>query len=314
MDNTSHGGSLENISSHYDLGNDMYQLFLDNDLMMYSSAIYDTIYDPRTGIIEHRGTLEEAQYRKVDTLIAAARIEPHHKLLDIGFGWGGITIRAAQTIGCKVWGITLSKEQKAFAEAKVKKLGLEHLITYELIDYRIFAKVNKGQFDRIISCEMIEAVGHNHLGEYMGAVDELLAPGGIFVCEAITTPEARYEEYVKSTDFINSIVFPGSCCPSLSAVMEAMSKHSKLSLESYLNIDVHYAETLREWRRRFNKNLNFVRQQGFDDVFIRCWNYYFCYCEAAFETQTEGCLIITLSRPGNRNLLIKPAEVIVHTT
>ncbi len=200
-------------------------------------------------------------------------------------------------------GITLSKEQKALAEEKVKEKGLGHLIHFELIDYRVFARRHPGEFDRIISCEMIEAVGHAHLGEYFHAVGRLLKPGGIFVMEAITTPESRYVEYLKvkpnppthlpthplshtfsshlpthlsisspssthppahpqSTDFINTIVFPGSCCPSLTALMDAMAKHSPLSLEGFINIDVHYAETLREWRRRFNRNLETIKTQG----------------------------------------------------
>ncbi|KAG5191113.1 Mycolic acid cyclopropane synthetase-domain-containing protein [Tribonema minus] len=341
MDN-SLSGSRSNIHAHYDLSNDLFTTFLDAETLMYSSAIYDAALAPVPAArrelarpppaadaagaaarmeavvaaaaaagaapeeyeLVFRGTLEEAQIRKIDTLLARARVQRHHTLLDIGFGWGGVAIRAAQTIGCRVWGITLSTEQKALAEARVRERGLEHLITFELVDYRVFARQHRGEFDRIISCEMIEAVGHNYLPSYFAAVEALLAPGGVFVMEAITTPESRYKEYLRSTDFINTIIFPGSCCPSLTALMDAMASHSRLSLEGYENIGVHYAETLREWRCRFTDALPALRARGFDAVFARCWHYYFAYCEAGFASQTEGCLILTFSRPGNAALLV----------
>uniref|UniRef100_A0A7S2XUH5 Amine oxidase domain-containing protein n=1 Tax=Fibrocapsa japonica TaxID=94617 RepID=A0A7S2XUH5_9STRA len=302
MDN-SLSGSRSNIEAHYDLSNELFKTFLDEPYMMYSSAIYDAKPSPSGKDLVLSGTLEEAEARKLDVLLAKAQVQPHHRLLDVGFGWGGLTIRAAETIGCRVHGITLSKEQKALAEERVKARGLGHLITYELVDYRVFADLHPGEFDRIISCEMIEAVGHNYLGQFYRAMESLLKPDGILVMEAITTPESRYVEYLRSTDFINTIIFPGSCCPSLTALLDAASKNSSLTLEGVDNICLHYAETLREWRRRFNKNLTAVRAQGFDSIFIRCWNYYLCYCEAGFQSQTEGCLILVFSRPGNRNLL-----------
>ncbi|CAM9124184.1 unnamed protein product, partial [Phaeothamnion confervicola] len=303
-------GSRSNIHAHYDLSNDLFCTFLDKELMMYSSAIYDAEVDAvRPGHLAFKDTLESAQLRKVDTLLARARVGPGHRLLDIGFGWGGISIRAAERFGCRVHGITLSIEQKKLAESRVRERGLENLITFELVDYRVFAKHHPGEFDRIISCEMIEAVGHNYLGTFFAAVERLLKPDGVFVMEAITTPESRYAEYLRSTDFINTIIFPGSCCPSLAALVNAMATDrqalgpNKLSLESYDNICMHYAETLRDWRYRFNDNEAAVRAQGFDATFIRCWNYYFTYCEAGFHSQTEGCLILTFSRPGNASLL-----------
>ncbi len=277
MDNSERGGSLKNIHAHYDLSNDLFTSFLDNETYMYSSAIYDAVKAPKGEIgLIFKGSLEHAQWRKLDTLLDRAQVEPGQTILDIGFGWGGLSLHAAKKYGCKVWGITLSVEQKALAEERVRREGLGHLITFEVIDYRTFARrsENQGKFDRVLSCEMIEAVGHNHLGEFYWAVEQVLAEDGILVMEAITTPEARYETYLRSTDFINTIIFPGSCCPSLHALVDASYQWSTLTLEHIDNIGLHYAETLAEWRRRFNRNEKFVRKLGFDDIFMRVWNYY----------------------------------------
>jgi cyclopropane-fatty-acyl-phospholipid synthase len=271
---------------------------------MYSSAIYDAIATPNRGL-DFRGTLEEAQWRKLDTLLARAQVQPGQTLLDIGFGWGGLSIHAAKTYGCRVTGITLSVEQKALAEERVQKEGVAHLITFEVCDYRTFARriENRGRFDRVLSCEMIEAVGHKYLGDFFWAVEQVLASNGILVMEAITTPEQRYETYLRSTDFINTVIFPGSCCPSLHALIDAAYRNSCLTLEHIDNIGLHYAQTLAEWRRRFNANERFVKSLGFDDVFLRAWNYYLTYCEAGFFSQTENCLILVFARPGCKALI-----------
>eukprot|EP00577_Skeletonema_sp_RCC1716_P002131 CAMPEP_0113433448 /NCGR_PEP_ID=MMETSP0013_2-20120614/34886_1 /TAXON_ID=2843 ORGANISM="Skeletonema costatum, Strain 1716" /NCGR_SAMPLE_ID=MMETSP0013_2 /ASSEMBLY_ACC=CAM_ASM_000158 /LENGTH=1067 /DNA_ID=CAMNT_0000323033 /DNA_START=20 /DNA_END=3220 /DNA_ORIENTATION=+ /assembly_acc=CAM_ASM_000158 len=311
MDNSEKGGSLKNIHAHYDISNDLFRTFLDKETLMYSSAIYDAVAQPPALMgqpspgLRFKGTLEEAQWRKLDTLCDRAQILPGQTLLDIGFGWGGLSIHAAKKYGCKVTGITLSVEQKALAEERVEKEGLGHLINFEVVDYRIFARRqdNQGKFDRVISCEMIEAVGHEHLGEFFWAVEQVLKYDGVLVMEAITTPEARYETYLRSTDFINTIIFPGSLCPSLHALVDASYKWSTLSLEHIDNIGLHYAETLAEWRRRFNGKEDVVRKMGFDDVFLRVWNYYLTYCEAGFRSQTENCLILVFSRPGNKALM-----------
>jgi cyclopropane-fatty-acyl-phospholipid synthase len=311
MDNSERGGSLKNIHAHYDLSNDLFRTFLDKETLMYSSAIYDAVAappaitgSPSSGLL-FRGSLEEAQWRKLDTLCDRAQIMPGQTLLDIGFGWGGLSLHAAKKYGCRVTGITLSVEQKALAEERVEKEGLGHLINFEVVDYRVFARrlENRGKFDRVISCEMIEAVGHEHLGEFFWAVEQVLAYDGVLVMEAITTPEARYETYLRSTDFINTVIFPGGICPSLHALIDASYKWSTLTLEHIDNIGLHYAETLAEWRRRFNANEATVRKMGFDDVFLRVWNYYMTYCEAGFRSQTENCLILVFSRPGNRALV-----------
>lgn len=305
MDNSERGGSLKNIHAHYDLSNDLFTTFLDQETLMYSSAIYDAIQapSPQTGLL-FRGTLEEAQWRKLDTLLDRAQVQPGQTLLDIGFGWGGLSLHAARKYGCRVTGITLSVEQKALAEKRVKEEGLGSLITFEVVDYRTFArrKENQGKFDRVLSCEMIEAVGHKHLGDFFWVVEQVLAHDGILVMEAITTPEQRYETYIRSTDFINTVIFPGSCCPSLHALVDAAYRHSSLTLEHVDNIGLHYAQTLAEWRRRFNASEATVRRLGFDDVFIRAWNYYLTYCEAGFFSQTENCLILVFARQGCKSL------------
>jgi cyclopropane-fatty-acyl-phospholipid synthase len=252
-----------------------------------------------------RGSLEQAQWRKLDTLLDRAQIQPGQKVLDIGFGWGGLSLLAAKKYGCEVTGITLSVEQKALAEKRVKKEGLEHLITFEVVDYRVFSRrpENLGKFDRVLSCEMIEAVGHDHLGEFFWAVEQVLARDGVLVLEAITTPEERYETYRRSTDFINTVIFPGGCAPSLHALVDAAYSESALTLEHIDNVGLHYAQTLVDWRRRFNANESFVRDLGFDDVFLRVWNYYLTYCEAGFLSQTVNCLILVFTRPGCRAIV-----------
>jgi cyclopropane-fatty-acyl-phospholipid synthase len=306
MDNSEKGGSLKNIHAHYDLSNDLFKSFLDKETLMYSSAIYDcvTAPSPQRGLV-FKGTLEEAQWRKLDTLLDRAQVQPGQTVLDIGFGWGGLSLHAAQKYGCTVVGITLSVEQRALALERVKAQGLEDLITFEVIDYRTFARrpSNIGKFDRVLSCEMIEAVGHDHLHEFFWVVEQVLKPDGILVMEAITTTEERYENYLKSTDFINTVIFPGSCCPCLHALVDAAYKGSRLTLEHIDNIGLHYAQTLADWRRRFNAKSEFVSNDlGFDDIFLRAWNYYLCYCEAGFYARNVNCLILVFARNGCKSL------------
>eukprot|EP01035_Chromulina_nebulosa_P018365 gene18365-24061_t len=311
MDN-SISNSRSNIHAHYDLSNDLFLTFLDKEHMMYSCGLFETEYDYVNNKLLFKGSLEDAQTRKIDELLARLEpITPEHILLDIGFGWGGICIRAAQKYGCKVHGITLSTEQLALAQQRVNDKGLQDLITFELIDYRLLAKriqsLKQKKFDRIVSCEMIEAVGHNHLPDFFETIDILLDVEGIFVMQAITMPDARYQTYHKSADFANTIIFPGGCCPSVGALLNAMALKSTLHLENINNINLHYAETLRQWRYRFNASLPRVLQLGFDDTFIRLWNLYLCYCEAGFQSQAINLQMLTFSRPSNPNLIGKRA-------
>lgn len=320
---------------HYDLSNELFQTFLDKDHLMYSSALFQTQPITRKAVpsghvvsskmpmlpvrnLKFVDSLESAQLRKIDALLERLEpLGPEHTILDIGFGWGGICIRAAEKYGCQVYGITLSTEQKALAERRVQEKNLGHIINFELVDYRVFASRRKANndrlFDRIVSCEMIEAVGNNHLGSFFETVDTLLDTEGIFVMQAITMPDSRYPGYVKSADFCNTIIFPGGCCPSLSALLGAMAIKSTLHVENIININLHYAETLRHWRSRFNKAFPRVLELGFDDTFIRLWNLYLCYCEAGFEAQVINLQIITFSRPGNPNMIAARALELLAT-
>lgn len=306
MDN-SVANSRMHIHAHYDLSNDLFRTFLDDQTMMYSCAVFQERYDPHTGKVVLHGSLEDAQERKINALLQRLQISKHHTLLDIGFGWGGIAIAAAEKIGCRVHGITLSTEQKKLAEERVRAKGLSHLITFELCDYRVFA--NSGRtFDRIVSCEMIEAVGHKYLSSFFDTVDRLLALDGIFVMQAITMPDSRYPLYKKSADFCNTIIFPGGCCPSLQALIDAMATQSTLHMDSVININLHYAETLRLWRLRFNANIAQVKSLGFDTEFIRIWNLYLCMCESSFSHSTINLQQITFSRTGNSSLFSASAS------
>eukprot|EP01041_Mallomonas_annulata_P003419 gene3419-6783_t len=322
MDN-SIANSRSNIHAHYDLSNGLFETFLDKEHMMYSCGLFEcngtvTHPDPNPSSsssmlskVVFTDSLESAQRRKIDALLhRLGPISSDNTLLDIGFGWGGISIRAAELYGCKVTGITLSTEQKAMAEQRVRMKGLQHLITFELVDYRIFAARGL-KFDRIVSCEMIEAVGHNHLGEFFACIERMLADNGVFVMQAITTPEPRYTVNVKSADFCNTIIFPGGCCPSLTALLDAMTKNSTLYLDNMCNINIHYAQTLREWRRRFNESLPRIYSLGFDDTFIRCWNLYLSYCEAGFEAQIMNLLLLTFSRPEIGKVVVAAAVAVI---
>jgi predicted NAD/FAD-binding protein/cyclopropane fatty-acyl-phospholipid synthase-like methyltransferase len=263
-----------------------------------------SLSSPRVELL-FKGTLEEAQTRKLDHLIARANVQKEDRVLDLGFGWGGLSIRLAETVGCRVHGITLSKEQHDLALERVRARGLDHLITFEIIDYRVFAADHPGEFDKIISVEMVEAVGANYFGDFMAALDRLLAPNGIIVMQAITIPEARFGEYLRTTDFINTIIFPGGALPCIAALTAAMMPRTNLILDTVDQFNLHYAETLRRWRANFNVAVNagIVKPLGFDDAFIRTWNYYFCYCEAGFATQTLGLQVLTFTRPNNSSLV-----------
>ena len=267
MDN-SISNSRSHIQAHYDLSNDLFRTFLDHETMMYSCALFEERYNPLTKKLELFGSLADAQERKIHALLSRLRLTKSSCLLDIGFGWGGIAIAAASTYGCKVHGITLSEQQKCLAEERVRAKGLQDLITFEIVDYRVFARSGR-TFDRIVSCEMIEAVGHKYLPSFFDAIDRLLSLDGIFVMQAITMPDSRYPLYKKSADFLNTVIFPGDlyitqpsflklctvtsflfsckggCCPSLGSLISAMASESSLFLDSAKNINLHYAHTLK---------------------------------------------------------------------
>uniref|UniRef100_M4DEN6 Amine oxidase domain-containing protein n=1 Tax=Brassica campestris TaxID=3711 RepID=M4DEN6_BRACM len=275
-----------NISRHYDLSNELFGLFLD-DTMTYSSAVFKSDDED----------LRAAQMRKISLLIDKARVEKHHEVLEIGCGWGTLAIEVVRRTGCRYTGITLSIEQLKYAEEKVKEAGLEDRITFKLCDYRQLSDAHK--YDRIISCEMLEAVGHEFMEMFFSRCEAALAENGLMVLQFISIPEERYNEYRLSSDFIKEYIFPGGCLPSLARVTSAMSSSSRLCIEHVENIGIHYYQTLRMWRKNFLDRQKPIMALGFDDKFIRTWEYYFDYCAAGFKTLTLGNYQVVFSRPGN---------------
>ncbi|KAL9292470.1 putative cyclopropane-fatty-acyl-phospholipid synthase [Arabidopsis thaliana] len=301
-----------NISRHYDLSNELFGFFLD-DTMTYSSAVFKSDDED----------LRTAQMRKISLLIDKvkhfldleqqlvvfylflnnrrvtfqARIEKNHEVLEIGCGWGTLAIEVVRRTGCKYTGITLSIEQLKYAEEKVKEARLQDRITFELRDYRQLSDAHK--YDRIISCEMLEAVGHEFMEMFFSRCEAALAENGLIVLQFISTPEERYNEYRLSSDFIKEYIFPGACVPSFARVTSAMSSSSRLCIEHVENIGIHYYQTLRLWRKNFLERQKQIMALGFDDKFVRTWEYYFDYCAAGFKTRTLGDYQLVFSRPGN---------------
>ncbi|XP_054805334.1 uncharacterized protein LOC129308288 [Prosopis cineraria] len=282
-----------NISRHYDLSNELFALFLD-ETMTYSCAVFKN----------ENEDLKDAQMRKISLLIEKARIEKKHDILEIGCGWGSLAIEVVKQTGCKYTGITLSKEQLKFAEKRVRDAGLQDHIKFLLRDYRQLPKTYK--YDRIISCEMIEAVGHEYMEEFFGCCESVLANDGLFVLQFISIPDERYDEYRCSSDFIKEYIFPGGCLPSLSRITSAMAAASRFSVEHIENIGIHYYHTLRWWRKNFMERQNEILGLGFNEKFIRTWEYYFDYCAAGFKSHTLGNYQVVFSRPGNTTAFTDP--------
>ncbi|MDJ0721102.1 MAG: DUF1365 family protein [Desulfobacterales bacterium] len=280
-------GSRRNIRRHYDLSNDFFGLFLDKS-MSYSSAIYQSADE----------SIETAQQRKYDTIIRKARLGPEDHLLEIGCGWGGFAIAAARRTGCRVTGITVSREQWQLARDRVAAAGLSNRIRIALTDYRQV----QGRFDKIVSIEMLEAVGHAFYPLFFQRLDELLAPEGIAVIQTISIPDQHYENYRRESDWIRKHIFPGGLLPSLNVLTTTMTAHTRLMVEHLENIGDHYALTLAAWRRRFEANRDAVSALGFDRVFRRKWRYYLASCEAAFRERVIGDLQLVLTRSGNSGL------------
>uniref|UniRef100_A0A2C9WAH2 Cyclopropane-fatty-acyl-phospholipid synthase n=1 Tax=Manihot esculenta TaxID=3983 RepID=A0A2C9WAH2_MANES len=282
-----------NISRHYDLSNDMFALFM-GETMSYSCGIFKTEDED----------LQTAQLRKFSILIEKARIEPKQEVLDIGCGWGTFGIEVVKRTGCKYTGITLSEEQLKFAEKKVKEAGLQDHISLQLCDYRQLPATTK--YDRIITCEMIEHVGHEYMEEFFGCCDKLLSEDGLFVLQFISIPDEYYEEVRRSAGFLKEYIFPGGNLPSFSRVISAMNAASRLCVEHVENIGSHYYHTLRCWRKNFLDNQSKILAMGFDEKFIRTWEYYFDYCAAGFRTYTVGDYQVVFSRAGNIETLGYP--------
>ncbi|MEZ6015308.1 MAG: cyclopropane-fatty-acyl-phospholipid synthase family protein [Planctomycetota bacterium] len=283
-DNTRRGAA-KNISAHYDLSNAFFELFLDPS-MTYSSAYFAREDTP----------LEEAQYAKIDRLLAQLQLKRGDHLLEIGTGWGALACRAAATLGVRVTTTTLSREQHALAVKRVHAAGLSSQVEVLLQDYRDLTPPPEGRFDAIVSVEMIEAVGARHYPAYFAAVDRLLAPGGRFGMQAITIRDQHFERARREVDFIQRHIFPGSCIPSITALSVAARDASALRLVGMDDFGQHYARTLRLWRDALRLRRDDARQLGFDAAFLRLWDYYFSYCEGGFAEGHISVAHLTYSR------------------
>ncbi len=274
-------GSRRNIEAHYDLGNDFFRLWLD-DTMAYSSGIF-----PRCD-----ATLGEASTEKFDRVCRKLDLGPGDDVLEIGSGWGGFALHAAGHYGCRVTTTTISKEQFDVAQRRIHQAGLDERITLLNQDYRALA----GQFDKLVSIEMIEAVGYRNFDAFFRQCGGLLRPDGTMMLQAIVMPERDYDKYLRSVDFLQRYIFPGGCLPSLGAILESVGRTTDLRFANAEDFGAHYAQTLRCWRHAFRQRLDEVRRQGFSPAFIRMWEYYLCYCEAAFEERHVGVLQIQFDK------------------
>jgi cyclopropane-fatty-acyl-phospholipid synthase len=278
-------GSRRNIAAHYDLGNDFFGVFLSSDLM-YSSALWNGADD----------TLEQASVRKLDVICRKLDLRPGQRIVEIGTGWGGFAIHAAHYYGCHVTTVTISQEQLALATERVAQEGLQDKITLQLLDYRDLY----GQYDKLVSIEMIEAIGAEFMETYFAKIASLLKPGGVALIQAITIEDHRYAQAVKEVDFIKRHVFPGSFIPSINAMLAAKTRASDLALVHLEDFGHSYARTLQAWRERFLARLSEVRAQGFDERFIRFWEFYLAYCEGGFYERSIGVSHLMLARPEAR--------------
>lgn len=285
MNRNTRRGSQRNIAAHYDLGNDFFRLFLD-PTMMYSSALFE----------EPAQTLEHASLAKLDTLCQQLELGPDDHLLEIGTGWGGMAIHAAQHYGCRVTTTTISREQYEYTRERVAELGLEGRVEVLCEDYRLL----QGQYDKLVSVEMIEAVGHQFYADYFARCSALLKPAGKMALQAITVADQRYRQARDNVDYIKRFIFPGGCLPSLAVIADNVAEHTDLQMVHLRDITLDYARTLACWRERFLAQLDAVRRQGFDERFIRMWEFYLCYCEGGFRERIISTVQLTLAKPGYR--------------
>ncbi|MDH3271484.1 MAG: cyclopropane-fatty-acyl-phospholipid synthase family protein [Gemmatimonadota bacterium] len=274
-------GSARNIQAHYDLGNDFFAIFLDETLT-YSAGIFS-----RPG-----GSLRDASIAKYDRLCRKLELGPDDHVVEIGSGWGGFAIHAASRYGCRVTTTTISREQRALATRRIEDAGLGGRVTVLLQDYREL----RGRFDKLVSIEMIEAVGHHYFGTFFERCAALLEPQGLAAIQAITIQDRFYESARREVDFIKRYIFPGSCIPSISVLARAAAP-TDLRLVHLDDLTPHYAETLRRWRARFMDRWDSISALGFDDRFRRLWEFYFCYCEGGFDEALLGSVQLTFAKP-----------------
>ena len=275
-------GSRRNILAHYDLGNDFYELFLD-ETMTYSCAIFE----------KKHSSLREASEAKYDRICRKLQLAAGERVVEIGTGWGGFAVHAARNYGVQVTTTTISDQQHQFARNRIKAAGLEDQITLLKKDYRDLS----GKFDKLVSIEMIEAVGHQYLATFFQTCSRLLKDDGMMALQAIIIGDQIFDRHKRSVDFIKRYIFPGSCIPSITAISNAVAGATDLRLVDLEDLTAHYAITLREWRRRFFENIEKVRSLGFSDTFIRMWEYYLCYCEGGFAERYIGDVQMLFVKP-----------------
>ncbi len=275
-------GSRRNIEAHYDLGNELFKTFLD-DTMMYSCGIFK----------DQTTTLQEASEAKLERICQKLLLKPGDHVLEIGTGWGGFALYAATHYGCRVTTTTISKEQHRYATQRVRQAGLEDKVTLLFEDYREL----QGKYDKLVSIEMIEAIGHQYFDIYFKKCTDLLKSEGMMLLQSITIADQRYHTARRSVDYIQRYIFPGGCLPSVAALSDAIGRKTDMRIFHLEDIGPHYATTLRLWRERFFDNIEKVKQAGYPEHFIRMWKYYLCYCEAGFRQQAIGTVQLLLSKP-----------------
>ena len=278
-------GARRNVAAHYDLGNEFFSLFLDPTLT-YSCGVFEN----------EQSTLEQASIEKYDRLCRKLDLKPGDEVVEIGSGWGGFAIHAATNYGCRVTPTTISKEQHDLARRRIEAAGLSDRVTVLLKDYREL----EGRFDKLVSIEMIEQVGHQYYDDYFRKCAELLKPDGIMAIQAITIQDAGYESARKEVDFIKRYIFPGTCIPSVSRLCESMARITDLRLFDLEEIGMHYATTLRKWRENFLGHVDRVLSMGFPREFVRMWDFYFAYCEGGYRERYLGNAQLVFTKPGCR--------------
>ena len=283
-------GSRRNITAHYDLGNEFFSLFLD-PTMMYSCAIFP----------DEDATLEEASEHKVEHICRKLDLGPQDRVLEIGSGWGHFALHAARVHGCRVLTTTISPKQLKLVRARIAAAGLEDRVEVMLIDYRDLSPDLLGRFDKVVSIEMIEAVGHRYLPAYFETISEMLEPDGEALIQAITIPDQKYDAYRHSVDFIQRHIFPGGLLPSLARMAECVRERTDLRAVDLEDITEHYPKTLRTWRENMLARADAMDDLGLDERFRRLWEYYFSYCEGGFLERVIGDVQLHLAKPHNRS-------------
>jgi cyclopropane-fatty-acyl-phospholipid synthase len=285
LNRNSQAGSRRNIEAHYDLGNEMFELFLD-PTMMYSCAYYP----------DENTSLEQASLAKLQRICDKLQLNESDHVIEIGTGWGGFALYAAQNYGCKVTTTTISQQQHDWAKQRIIEAGLEDKITLLMEDYRDL----QGTYDKLVSIEMIEAVGHQYLDTYFAKCSSLLKPEGIMLIQSITIADQQYDRAIKSVDFIQRFIFPGGFIPSVSAITSSVKSSTDMRLFQMEDIGPHYATTLRDWRQRFFDNIEPIKALGYSKQFTAMWDFYLCYCEAGFLERVLGNAHLVFIKPKNR--------------